>query len=42
MARSEAISEEGIDSQVLLNAVKDTPHSRAVLQKFCGLVFSDC
>tara|TARA_B100000029_G_scaffold192682_1_gene190748 strand:+ start:6761 stop:7552 length:792 start_codon:yes stop_codon:yes gene_type:complete len=42
MSRSEAISEEGIDSQVLLNAVKDTPHSGAILQKFCGLVFDDC
>ena len=42
IARSEALSEEGIDSQALLNAVKDTPHSGAVLQKFCGLVFGDC
>ena len=41
IARSEAISAEGLDPQLLLNAVKDTPQSVEVLQTFCGLVFGD-
>ena len=38
--RSEAITSEGLDAEILLNLVQATPHSVSLLQRFCHLSLS--